>query len=102
MWRATGGVRNQVSDAFERCVDALGLNDGVSDPRNKVDFHALRHTFASWLVQKDVAIYTVAKLMGHSTIQMTQRYSHLSPSAERKATEVLPSLKRSGKAQNPP
>ena len=87
-----GGIRVQISDAFVRSVEALGLNGGVSDPRNKVVFHTLRHTFASWLVQNDVPIYTVAKLMGHSTIQMTQRYSHLSPSSERKATELLPCL----------
>ena len=43
----------------------------------QLKFHSLRHTFASWLVQNGVSIYTVSKLMGHSQIQTTQIYSHL-------------------------
>jgi len=37
----------------------------------------LRHTFASLLVNKDVDLYRLQMLLGHSNIQMTQRYSHL-------------------------
>ena len=51
---ATGKKRAQVSRAFGDCVEKLGLNAGVNDPRQKVVFHTLRHTFASWLVQKGV------------------------------------------------
>ena len=43
-------------------------------------FHDLRHTFASYLVMAGVDIRTVQVLMGHKTIQMTMRYSHLSQS----------------------
>jgi len=37
----------------------------------------LRHTFASWLVQKGASIYEVSKLLGHSSVNVTQIYSHL-------------------------
>jgi len=43
----------------------------------KLHFHSLRHTFATWLVQDGVSIYEVQKLLGHSSIEMTQVYSHL-------------------------
>jgi integrase len=74
-----GGVKiTAISNAFDRAVKELGLNDGVTDRRQKVVFHTLRHTYASWMVEKGVDLYHVKKLMGHSTLSMTERYSHLS------------------------
>ena len=84
-----GGQRRWVSDTFERVVEALGFNDGIEDSRQKVVFHSLRHTFASWLVQRGVPLYTVAELMGHTTLEMTKRYSHLAPDTMRAAAMGL-------------
>jgi integrase len=78
-----------VSKTFERAIDRLGFNKGVEDPRQKVVFHTLRHTFASWLAIEGIPLLTIANLMGHKTISMTQRYAHLSPSTERKAALAL-------------
>ena len=81
--------RRWISASFPRVVQALGLNAGITDPRQKVVFHTLRHTFASWLVQAGVPLYTVATLMGHATITMTTRYSHLAPDNVRAAAMGL-------------
>lgn len=83
-----GGQRRQVSKTFFDVVDDLGLNDGRA-PENRCVFHSLRHTFASWLVQRGVSLYEVQRLMGHKTISQTERYAHLSPTHLREAVATL-------------
>ena len=88
---AKGGRMTQISETFNRVVASLGLNNGVTDPRQKVVFHTLRHTFASWLVEQGVDLYSVKELMGHGTLAMTERYSHLAPDTLRRAVKKLES-----------
>ena len=82
----------EISKTFPRVVSFLGFNKNITDDRQKVVFHTLRHTYASWLVMNGVDLYTVQKLMGHKSIQMTQRYSHLSPEYLEKAVNSLNSI----------
>lgn len=99
-----GKIRRWVSDTFSRVVDELGFNDTgeftinaagdkepvkIKDGRQRVVFHTLRHTFASWLVQGGTPLYTVAELMGHTTLEMTRRYSHLAPGSLKEAALSL-------------
>jgi len=59
-----------VTKKFRYYVRKSGLNQ-------KLHFHSLRHTFATWLVKAGVSIYEVQKLLGHSNVTVTQVYSHL-------------------------
>ena len=52
-------------------------------------FHDLRHTFASHLAMKEIGLNTIRELLGHETLEMTMRYSHLSPEHNRYAVSVL-------------
>ena len=54
-----------------------------------IGWHVLRHTFASQLAGAGVPIIAVKDLLGHSDINMTMRYSHMSPSVLRSAVAVL-------------
>jgi integrase len=45
----------------------------------RLHWHSLRHTHASWLVQTGVSLYEVQKLLGHSSSKITEIYSHLQP-----------------------
>jgi integrase len=74
---------------FRETVKALGLNEGLTDPRQTVVFHSLRHTFASWLVMKGKPLYTVSRLLGHRVLKMTERYAHLAPEVQKAAVSRL-------------
>jgi integrase len=83
--RIHGGRINIVSQTFRKTVIALGFNKGITDPRQRVTFHTLRHTFGSWLAIQGTPVLTISQLMGHKTLAMTQRYSHLSPDHKKEA-----------------
>lgn len=78
-----------ISNVFQRIVDEIGFNAGVEDPKRKVVFHTLRHSFASLLVENGTDLYTVQKLLGHQTLSQTTRYAHLSNGALRNAVDRL-------------
>ena len=69
--------RNFAVKVYEPALRRAGI-EGVT-------WHTLRHTFASRAVMAGVDIRSVQELMGHSTITMTMRYTHLSPTHLRTA-----------------
>jgi integrase len=78
-----------VSATFKRVVNSLGLNKGVIDTRQKIVFHSLRHSFASWLALQGESLITLRDLLGHKTTTMTNRYAHLLPDHKRAAVLKL-------------
>ncbi len=86
---AKGTEMTRISNTFDLVVVELDLNDGAEDTRQKVVFHTLRHTFASWLAQRGIPLYTIAKLTGHSELRMVERYAHLAPDGVKDAAMML-------------
>ncbi|MCX5806968.1 MAG: site-specific integrase [Proteobacteria bacterium] len=95
-----GGKINEVSNAFSKVVDTIGLNKGIEDARQKITFHSLRHTFCSWLALQGESIMTIRDLAGHKSISMTMRYSHLIPDEKRKAAARLEAAFNQSKESN--
>jgi integrase len=73
---------NKFRKRFKKIVRKAELND-------KLNFHSLRHSTASWLVQKGIPIYQVSKILGHSDVKTTQIYANLRTDDLREAMETL-------------
>lgn len=76
-----GKPYGDIKKSFLTALDKAGIID--------FHFHDLRHTFASHLVMSGVDLNTVRELMGHKSLEMTLRYSHLSPDHKQRAVDVL-------------
>lgn len=57
--------------------------------KNIIRFHDLRHTFASQFMMNSGNIYDLQKVLGHSKIDMTMVYAHLSPEHLSGATKII-------------
>ena len=68
------------SKGFQLCKKRAGVNCTLYD---------LRHTYASWLIQKGVGIYTIKDLLGHGDIESTMRYAHLDYSQYVSAVDLI-------------
>ncbi|MCD7879988.1 MAG: site-specific integrase [Candidatus Gastranaerophilales bacterium] len=52
-------------------------------------FHDLRHTAATRMLEKGADIRTVQEILGHSSVVVTQRYTHTTPQYKKNAIELL-------------
>lgn len=67
-----------------------GIESGFKNARNAagmphVKFHDLRHSCATILLDSGSDLYTIAKILGHSSVKTTERYSHSKVERQRAA-----------------
>ena len=75
---AQGPGARVLQEVLQRCLDRARLV-GPNRPYKRITFHDLRHTFASHWVMREGDIFRLQKILGHQSMQMTQRYAHLAP-----------------------
>lgn len=83
-WKQHGAFTNCMN-GFRKGLDlvSFSLPDGQAS-------HVLRHTFASHFIMNGGNIVTLQKILGHSSLQMTLRYAHLSPDHLSEAVRLNP------------
>lgn len=73
--------------AFKAACREIGLDE-------KLHFHSLRHSFASYHVSKGTDLYLVKELLGHSSITTTEIYSHLDTKSILGTVKVFDDVKK--------
>jgi len=95
------GNRPKLSKQFAAILEGAGIDrragqekHGVGRVFNRLGFHSLRHTFNTLMADAGVSIELRAKLTGHSTVTMNDRYTHLGDAIKRQAIEAIPSISK--------
>jgi len=71
-----------ISKRFKRAVRKVGMDESIH-------YHSLRHSFGSELGMKGISITIIKDLMGHSSVSVTEKYSHTNLSSLQSAIKKL-------------
>jgi excisionase family DNA binding protein len=77
----TGKPLKSVKRAFKSACNSASIEN--------LRFHDLRHTFATRLVERGVDLITIKELLGHSSVTITERYTHSFKEQKRHAVALL-------------
>jgi integrase/recombinase XerD len=88
-----GAVSQATGPMSETAVqDAIVLITGKLNFGKKVSTHTLRHSYATHLLEAGVSLKAIQKFMGHSSLQTTMIYLHLTQTAEADARSTVEKL----------
>jgi len=73
------------SKAFKSACRKAGIDE-------RIHFHSLRHSFASYHVSNGTELYVVRDLLGHSSVTTTEIYSHLDTKSIQNSTKVFENM----------
>lgn len=81
-----GGISKMVTRHFAACgIETSVKKKGDVRSRPLCTFHSLRHTFVSRAIEAGVPMHVIQSIVGHSTIMMTEHYTHVTDKAIIKA-----------------
>lgn len=74
-----------VQGAMHRVVEQLGF-------RKRISVHTLRHSYATHLLEAGVSLRLIQQYLGHSSLQTTMVYLHLTSAGQEQAREKIDAL----------
>lgn len=86
-----GGEKPLCVSAAQKAFHTARLQAGIKKP---VSFHTLRHSFATHLIESGTSLRTIQALLGHRSLQTTERYTHLAQNYLHQTTSPLDRLRK--------
>ena len=77
--------RSIIYDYLKKWGDAAGIDKHLT-------FHVARHTCATLLLYYGTDLYTVSKILGHTSIKTTQIYAKIADEMKRTAVQNIPNI----------
>lgn len=81
-----------IRSAWETAVKRAGIIDFT--------FHDLRHTTGSYLAIEETSLRDINEILGHKTLEMTKKYSHLSQKHKRKSVHKIETILQEMETEN--
>jgi site-specific recombinase XerD len=78
-------ARSSVHGAIKRVVQQLGI-------KKRVTIHTLRHSYATHLLEAGINLRLIQQYLGHSSLQATMIYLHLTPLGQEQARATIDKL----------
>jgi site-specific recombinase XerD len=91
LFPGVGGKKPLCVSAAQKAFDRARLQAGIRKP---VSFHTLRHSFATHLIESGTSVRTIQALLGHRSLQTTERYTHLAQNYLHQTTSPLDRLRK--------
>ena len=91
LFPGVGGTKPLCISAAQKAFGRARLHAGIKKP---VSFHTLRHSFATHLVESGTSLRTIQALLGHRSLQTTERYTHLAQNYLHQTTSPLDRLRK--------
>jgi integrase len=83
-------------EAHHSCYDRLNKWAKAAGIQKRVGWHTARHTFAVLSLEAGAEIYTLSKLLGHTSIKTTEVYAKATDKMKRAAVDALPAVELKG------
>ena len=87
-----GKLSGNVVKLLKSCGITTSVEDEKGRMRSKASFHSLRHTFISMAINSGMSPMLVQKIVGHSSLKMTDHYFHESMDKMKEGIENMPDV----------